>query len=57
MIAELSNQALMHFALDPRYGVTPLLVEDICRIANDFDGVQIDFESVSRDDAESSMIS
>ncbi len=52
VIAELSNQALMHFALDPRYGVTPLLVEDICRIVNDFDGVQIDFEAVARDDAE-----
>ena len=52
VIAELSNQALMHFAMDPRYGVTPLLIGDICRISDDFDGVQIDFEAVSRDDAE-----
>jgi spore germination protein len=52
VIAELSNQALMHFALDPRYGVTLLLVEDICRIARDFDGVQIDFEAVAREDAD-----
>jgi spore germination protein len=52
VIAELSNQALMHFALDPRYGVAPLLVEDICRIAKDFDGIQIDFEAVAREDAE-----
>jgi len=51
VIAELSNPALMHFALDPRYGVTPLLIDDICRVAGDFDGVQIDFESVARDDA------
>jgi spore germination protein len=51
VIAELANQALMHFALDPRYGVTPLLIDDICRAAADFDGVQIDFESVSREDA------
>jgi spore germination protein len=51
VVAELSNEALMHFTLDPRYGVRPLLVEDICQVANDFDGVQIDFESVSRDDA------
>lgn len=52
VIAELANPSLMHFALDPRYGVRPLLVEDICRVAADFDGVQIDFESISRDDAE-----
>lgn len=53
VIAELSNSALMHFSLDPKYGVRPLLVEDICRITEGFDGVQIDFESVSRDDADS----
>ena len=52
VIADLSNQALMHFALDSRYGVTPLLVDDICRVSENFDGVQIDFEAVSPDDAE-----
>jgi spore germination protein len=52
VIAELSNQALMHFAMDPRYGVTPLLIGDICRVSEAFDGVQLDFEAVSRDDAE-----
>jgi spore germination protein len=53
VVAELSNSSLMHFSLDPRYGVRPLLVEDIRRIAEPFDGVQIDFESVSREDADS----
>ena len=52
VVAELSNPALMHFSLDPRFGVRPLLIEDICRLAGGFDGVQIDFESVSRDDAD-----
>ena len=52
VIAELSNSALMHFSLDPKYGVRPLLIEDICRVTEGFDGVQIDFESVSRDDAD-----
>ncbi len=52
VIAELSNASLMHFSLDPRFGVRPLLIEDICRLAGGFDGVQIDFESVSRDDAD-----
>ena len=52
VIAELTNQALMHFSLSPQYGVRPLLVEDIRRAAEGFDGVQIDFEAVSRDDAD-----
>jgi spore germination protein YaaH len=51
VIAELSNSALMHFSLSPEYGVRPLLIEDIRRVADGFDGVQIDFESVSADDA------
>jgi spore germination protein YaaH len=41
----------MHFSLDPEYGVRPLLIDDICRVSEGFDGVQIDFESVSTDDA------
>jgi len=52
VVAELSNDALMHFSLDPRYRVTPLLVQDICQAAAAYDGIQIDFESVSRDDAD-----
>jgi hypothetical protein len=52
VVAELSNFSLMHFSLDPEYGVTPLLVADICRVSEPFDGVQIDFEAVSRDDSE-----
>jgi spore germination protein len=52
VIDELSNDALMHFSLDPEYGVRPLLIGDILRVSEGFDGVQIDFESVSRDDAE-----
>ena len=42
----------MHFSLSPQYQVRPLLIEDICRAAEGSDGVQIDFESVSRDDAD-----
>ena len=52
VVAELSNESLMHFSLDPEYGVRPLLIQDICRVAAPFDGIQIDFESVARDDAE-----
>lgn len=52
VVAELANQALMHFALNPRYGVRPLLLEDIRRVSEGFDGVQIDFEMLHREDAE-----
>jgi spore germination protein len=52
VIAETSNYALLHFSLQPQYGVRPILIEDICRAAEGFDGIQIDFEAVSRDDAE-----
>jgi Glycosyl hydrolases family 18 len=53
VVADLSNSSLMHFSLSPAYGVRPLLIEDICRVSREFDGVQIDFEAVSPDDAQS----
>ncbi len=52
VIEELSNSSLVHFALSPAYGIRPLLVDDICRVSDPFDGVQIDFEAVSPDDAQ-----
>jgi len=52
VITELSSSPLMHFSLSPAYGVRPLLIDDICRVAESFDGVQIDFETVSADDGE-----
>jgi spore germination protein YaaH len=51
-IADLSNSSLMHFSLSPAYGIRPLLINDICRVSQDFDGVQIDFEAISPDDAQ-----
>ncbi len=51
VIPETANMALTHFAIDPRYGVRPQLIEDILRVSQEFDGVQIDFEAVARDDA------
>jgi spore germination protein len=52
VVTELSNSSLMHFSLNPTYGVRPLLVGDICRVSQDFDGVQIDFEAVPREEAQ-----
>jgi spore germination protein len=52
VISELANPALMHFSLNPAYGVRPLLIQDICRVSRDFDGVQIDFEVIAREDAQ-----
>ena len=53
VIADLSSPSLMHFSLSPAYGVRPLLIDDVCRVSRDFDGVQIDFEAVSSADAQS----
>jgi len=52
VITELSSSALSHFSMNPVYGVCPLLIEDICRVSQGFDGVQIDFETVSAGDAQ-----
>ena len=52
VITELSNPALVHFALDPAFNVRDNLVNDIIRVSEKFDGVQIDFESVAADDSE-----
>jgi len=52
VVTELSNSALLHFSLSPDYGLRPLLIGDICKVSSDFDGVQIDFEAVSPDDAQ-----
>jgi spore germination protein len=52
VVAELSNTALMHFTLDPSFGVRPLLVADIVAAAEGYDGVQVDFEAVAADDGD-----
>ena len=52
VIADISNTALMHFALDPAYDVRDKLINDIAAVSEKFDGVQIDFESVAADDGE-----
>ena len=52
VVAELSNSSLMHFTLDPDFGVRPLLILDIVKAAAGYDGVQIDFEAVAADDGD-----
>ena len=52
VITELSSSALSHFSMNPVYGVCPLLIEDICRVSEGFDGIQIDFETVAAGDAQ-----
>ncbi len=52
VISDLTNYKLMHKALNPEYRVRDLLVADIIEVSKKFDGVQIDFEAVSSNDAE-----
>ncbi len=51
VIAVLHNFALMHFVLNPDLPVRKNFINDICRVSQKFDGVQIDFESVASSDA------
>jgi spore germination protein YaaH len=51
VIADLNNYSLMHFCLTKSYQVRDLLIDDIIRVSEKFDGVQIDFEAVSPGDA------
>jgi len=52
VIAEVSNPALSHFSLNPEYGIRDGLIRAIADAAKDFDGVQIDFETVASPDRE-----
>lgn len=51
VIAVLDNFALMHFVLNPVLPYRKHFINDICKVASRFDGVQIDFESVAASDA------
>jgi spore germination protein YaaH len=53
VVADGSNQALMHFCLDPQYRIRDELIAAIATAADSYDGVQIDFETVSASDGES----
>ncbi len=46
VVTALSNAALLHFCLDPSYGIRSSLVDDIVRASGEYHGVQIDFEAV-----------
>ncbi len=50
VVANLDNAALMHFCLDPWYGIRDTLVADIVGHSENYDGVQIDFEAVQPGD-------
>lgn len=52
VVAEIGNYALTHFCLDPDYPLRDELIVDIALAARPFDGVQIDFEAVGKDDRE-----
>lgn len=50
VVALLSNQSLTHFTLHPRYGVRDRLLAEIVAASVPFDGVQLDYESIHRND-------
>lgn len=50
VVAEVTNQALIHFVLNPAYPLRDVLVADIAAAAAPYDGVVIDFETMRADD-------
>jgi spore germination protein YaaH len=50
VVAEVSNQAIVHFVLNPAYPLRDKLVRDIALAAIPYDGVNIDFEMMRTDD-------
>lgn len=51
VISDLEGYQLMNRALNPENGIRDLLVADILEVSKKFDGVQIDFEAISKKDA------
>jgi spore germination protein YaaH len=51
VIAQVNNRSLTHFAIDPKFSLRNKLIDDIAKAAQNFDGVQIDFELVPNQDA------
>ncbi len=52
VVAEVTNQALTHFCLDPDLPMRAGLVDSIAEAVKPFDGLQIDFELVPASDRE-----
>lgn len=52
VVAEVTNQTTLHFALNPAYPLRDKLIADIIAAARPYDGVNIDFELLPLGDAE-----
>jgi len=50
VIADLDNYALVHFCFSPEFHVRDALISDIVLAAQDYEGVQLDFEAVATAD-------
>jgi spore germination protein len=52
VIADIRNMDLIHFLVDPSLQLRNKFIKDIVKASEDYNGVQIDFESVHCDDRE-----
>ncbi|MGN0729498.1 glycosyl hydrolase family 18 protein [Treponema sp.] len=52
LVAICESRSLTHFVLDPKYRVSKKIIRTLAEAAQDFDGLQIDFELVPARDAE-----
>ena len=51
LVAVCDGKALSHFVLDPQYGLRPKIIAGLIEASKDFDGLQIDYETVPANDA------
>lgn len=47
-----SSKSLTHFVLDPKYGITEKMIQDIMKAAESFDGINVDYELIPERDGE-----
>ena len=52
LVITCNSYSLSHFVLDPKYGVRNGIIKTIVEASKDYDGIQIDFETVPKEDNE-----
>lgn len=50
LVAACSSRSLTHFVLDPKYGVRKQIIASLAKAAKQYDGIQIDYELVPKND-------
>lgn len=52
LVTVCESTSLSHFAIDPKYGHTDVIVKDLLKAMKEFDGLQVDWELIPKRDAD-----